>query len=130
MVYQFVGDVFDVDDQLSDKHKISLFDDSRYEAGGTLDNDILGGVSIQNQSLTNDILPSQEVKTKKKGVAKILTDSKADDPLAGGDSLYEEHLISHGQPLKDNASCSDDDDDDDSSSSSSSNDDNSDDEED
>jgi hypothetical protein len=38
MVYQFVGDVMDVD-QISDKHKISLFDDSRYEDVGasTLD---------------------------------------------------------------------------------------------
>jgi hypothetical protein len=32
MVYQFVGDAMDVD-QISDKHKISLFDDSRYEDG-------------------------------------------------------------------------------------------------
>jgi hypothetical protein len=36
MLYQFVGDAFDVD-QISDKHKISLFDDSRYE-DGTLEN--------------------------------------------------------------------------------------------
>ena len=45
MVYQYVGDIVDVD-QLSDKHKISLFDDSRYEdlnGGCTLD----GGISIK-----------------------------------------------------------------------------------
>lgn len=51
MVYQFVGDPLDVD-QLSDKHKISLFDDSRYEdlgaAGGTLEHRTIGDDSIYN----------------------------------------------------------------------------------
>ncbi len=47
-MYQFMGDVLDVD-QLSDKHKISLFDDSRYqgEDGGTID----AGLSIKGVSI-------------------------------------------------------------------------------
>ena len=67
MVYQFVGDVLDVD-QLSDKHKISLFDESKYDDNMTIDASI-------SKSLAK---------------RRILKDG---DPLAGGDSLCDENLI-------------------------------------
>lgn len=71
-VYQFLGgNAFGDMDQLSDKHKISLFDESRYETT-TLEPMAMG--SIEGPEKKQRIL-NQE------------------DPLGGGDSLYDEKLL-------------------------------------
>ena len=56
-VYQLVNDVVDVD-MLSDKHKISLFDESRYDEtiDGNKKNRILAGSLDSGDSLCDDRL--------------------------------------------------------------------------
>ena len=75
MAYQFLGDVLDVD-QLSDKHRISLFDDSRYEDLGTLDGSVKG----------RSLLPEEY----QNNARQRILNNKEGDCLTGGDSLYEE----------------------------------------
>lgn len=78
MVYQFVGDALDID-QLSDKHKISLFDDSRYEpTGNTL---------AQAASISLDHYGIDDSKQRR-----ILRKDNSNG-LEAGDSLYDEQLL-------------------------------------
>ena len=81
MVYQFVGDVMDLD-QISDKHKISLFDDSRYDEGGTT-------LDAKKTSLSQ---PFDEFthSSNKKSLSKPGRILRKD---RGGDSLYDEQLL-------------------------------------
>lgn len=81
MVYQFVGDVMDID-QISDKHKISLFDDSHYEDGTTT-------LDAKKTSLSQ---PFDEYthSSNKKSLSKPGRILRKD---RGGDSLYDEQLL-------------------------------------
>lgn len=88
MVYQLVGEVVDVD-QLSDKHKISLFDESRYEDGDTIGR---GSIDL-NQNRKQFLLRDSE-----------------GNGLEAGDSLYDEHLLNNASldnDDSDSSSCSD-----------------------
>ena len=81
MVYHFVGDVMDVD-QISDKHKISLFDDSRYE-------DLGGGSTLDGARKTSLNQPLDEYSQSTKKPSKAGRILKRE----GGDSLYDEQLL-------------------------------------
>lgn len=91
MVYQFVGDVLDLD-QLSDKHKISLFDESRYE-------DINGENSLKGQSLLPEEYQSTNIAGRKSQPKRRILSQRDEDALAGGDSLYDERLLNQDEEV-------------------------------